>query len=213
MERMCELFSTIRTIHLMGGEPLLNPDLPSYIMEARRIFPNSRIVVYTNGLLIPRAGKVLFDAIRNNDACFLITCYPPTGEIKEKIIEVCENEQVDYSFLPKVHYFYRQKRRWRYFDAGKAYKRCSYSFCHTLDDGKLCVCTAPIAEEQAKDLSPSICRVSSYDTINIYSPEIKNGYDILDRFSNPIPFCRFCDTKKGERFKWEGHYSLPIDWR
>lgn len=213
MERMAELFSTIRTIHLMGGEPLLNPELPSYIKEARRIFPFSKIVVYTNGLLIPKADEALWDAIKGNNACFFITCYPPTGVIKEKIIEVCEKEQVAYSFSPEVRFFYRQKRRWQYFDRGESYKRCVYSYCHSLNEGKLSVCSAPIVEEQAKGISHSICRVSSYDTINIYSPEIKSGFDILDRFACPIPFCRFCDTKKGERFRWEGHYSLPIDWR
>ena len=36
----------------MGGEPLLNPEWPTFFEAARRELPYARIQVVTNGLLI-----------------------------------------------------------------------------------------------------------------------------------------------------------------
>jgi len=45
MNRLTELFSNISKIRLMGGEPLLNPQLGEFITSARRAFPGAQIRV------------------------------------------------------------------------------------------------------------------------------------------------------------------------
>jgi len=54
----------IRTIRLMGGEPLLNPEFMEYCRIARHIFPNSNVVLVTNGLLAHRL-KPYVDELNN----------------------------------------------------------------------------------------------------------------------------------------------------
>jgi len=49
-KRLSEI-ETIGTMRLMGGEPLLNPDFMEYFRIARHYFPDSYIVLVTNGLL------------------------------------------------------------------------------------------------------------------------------------------------------------------
>ena len=51
-------------INLLGGEPLMHPDLAEIIFESSRIFPNSRIEITTNGLLLPRIESAVFEVLR-----------------------------------------------------------------------------------------------------------------------------------------------------
>lgn len=48
--RLAEIES-IPVIRIMGGEPLLNPDFVEYCRIARQCFPDSKIVLVTNGIL------------------------------------------------------------------------------------------------------------------------------------------------------------------
>ena len=57
MQRLGELFRNIEKIRLLGGEPLLNPELPKYIECCRKIFPLCDMRVVTNGLLIPTVSQ------------------------------------------------------------------------------------------------------------------------------------------------------------
>ena len=47
-------------IHLMGGEPLLHPELPSIMTSARKHFPNTLIKFVTNGVLLPKMDDEFF---------------------------------------------------------------------------------------------------------------------------------------------------------
>ena len=46
-----------RELRIVGGEPLLHPDLPRFLAEARRIGIADSIVVYTNGVLLHRVPE------------------------------------------------------------------------------------------------------------------------------------------------------------
>ncbi len=45
--------------YLLGGEPLLNPELDLYLRTARECFPDSKRLVVTNGLLLTRIESIL----------------------------------------------------------------------------------------------------------------------------------------------------------
>ena len=212
MERLSKLFRGINCIHLLGGEPLMNRELPSFIIETRRIFSNSTIQVVTNGLLIPKTNEHVFDAMRNTDAMFMITCYPPTDAAREDITSILKNENIKYIFSPVIKKFLRHKHRQQYFDPNESFRKCFNKHWHFLHDGKLSVCPTPTILEQSKGLLPVDFRVSDADFIDIYDPSIKSGYDILDRLHCSIPFCRYCDSAQ-ESYKWEGNYTEWFDFR
>lgn len=53
LRRLSELSGgNIPLIYLAGGEPLLNPELPELMRIARQYFPQSRVQIITNGLLL-----------------------------------------------------------------------------------------------------------------------------------------------------------------
>jgi len=47
-------------ISLMGGEPLLNPDIIQYVKIARTYFPNAKLLILTNGVLLDRMPEEFF---------------------------------------------------------------------------------------------------------------------------------------------------------
>lgn len=64
LQRLAQLFRNIRLIRLMGGEPLLHPDVDRFIRTTRSAFPKSRIGIVTNGILLPQASQAFWDACR-----------------------------------------------------------------------------------------------------------------------------------------------------
>lgn len=51
-------------VRIMGGEPLLHPQLESVIYETREHWKDSRIELITNGLLLPKMAPSIFDALK-----------------------------------------------------------------------------------------------------------------------------------------------------
>ena len=54
----------VGTVRLLGGEPLLHPDLGAVVDAVRRSGIGERICVVTNGLLLPRMPRALWEAVR-----------------------------------------------------------------------------------------------------------------------------------------------------
>lgn len=63
-------------IRLMGGEPLLHPNLELFLVECRRLFPYSRIELVTNGLLIPKLREKLTQWCNNY---YIVICISDYG--------------------------------------------------------------------------------------------------------------------------------------
>lgn len=63
-------------VNLMGGEPLLHPQVIEAIELTRSILPDIKLIVSTNGLLLPRMSKEFWQACRDNKVVLRITPYP-----------------------------------------------------------------------------------------------------------------------------------------
>lgn len=53
--RLSDLFGgKVKKLLLLGGEPLLNPRIEDFLRVSRECFPRGRIIIVTNGLLLPK---------------------------------------------------------------------------------------------------------------------------------------------------------------
>ena len=202
--RLNELFGKIKIIDLVGGEPLLNPHISDFIIVARSIFPETVINVVSNGLLIPKVSKDIFEVMRTNQASFQITNYPPTGRIKDEIIEILNKYDVKYTFSAPVKEFYSYYTE-KIQNPEKSFKKCYFWECHALWNGKLSVCGMPIYYAESKEYIPFKRKIQKGDFIDIYNA--KSGEEILEKLRQPTPFCRYCDTHKRIHIPWEGNYT------
>ena len=76
-ERMGKLFNhECNKLYLLGGEPLLHPEINELIRIARKNFISGEIDVYTNGLLLAQQPEEFWQTMRNNNIGLYVTCYP-----------------------------------------------------------------------------------------------------------------------------------------
>jgi len=75
----------IGIIRILGGEPLLNPQLPEFIEFTRKTYPGSVIWIVTNGMLLDRISPGLIDCMNKNIAFFHISYYPPFENKKSDV--------------------------------------------------------------------------------------------------------------------------------
>ena len=91
--RLGTLFSNIRHVRIMGGEPLLHPNLVAFARVVRQTFPRSRIRIVTNGLALPTfTGLPELSALKVGIDW---TKYPPTAALEKIIRDLCAAADVN----------------------------------------------------------------------------------------------------------------------
>ena len=210
MKRLSEDFYILR-LRLMGGEPLLNPDLPEYIDLARNFFPHSHLAIVTNGLLLPRTDQRVFDSIKKNDAFVQISLYPPTYAMREKIKATLEAQKIDFSFgsglvqaneegiIKEFHQCFTGVKEGR---GREAAKRCLGSSCHFLRHGKISKCALPLLAEDINAYFGRNLEVLPEDYVDIYDKEI-DPWEKVRRLKEATPFCDYCGDGTSTRFDWK----------
>lgn len=209
IHRLKELFWGIRTIRLMGGEPLLNPKLPDFCRAAREVFPDADIRVVSNGLLIPSIDVELLKTMKENHIGFDITLYPPTSELKEKIELRCLENGILCVMSGKVSQFFRITNAKGDSDKEKEHEKCISRRCHFLENGKVSVCGLPILNKKYKDVVNSKVPVFEQDIVDIYDSSL-DGFSLNEFLSKPLESCRYCDMEHAEWFEWRGNYTTLI---
>ena len=200
-------FRRVEQIFLMGGEPLLHPQVAEFVPAARRIFPETRICLMTNGLLVTRMPQAAWDALRESQVILLCDDYP-INLPKERIAELSAENQVTLEWTEFNDRFFMAPMDARGgADPEFSYEQCQgYSQCPLLRDGKIYLCApagmSPILREhfglQDFELQPK----DGFDLLQ--PPTLARSWQALRFLSHPTPFCRFCDYTHFHRFAW-GH--------
>ena len=72
MERLSQI-TNIRTLRLMGGEPLLHPKMVDFFVVARSFFPDSEIVLVSNGILLNTLSDEQIHLLNENNIALCIS--------------------------------------------------------------------------------------------------------------------------------------------
>lgn len=98
-ERLKSLFNEeVDRIYLLGGEPLLNENICSYMEIARKNFHTANIELVTNGLLISKKQQDFWDCCIRNEIKIAVTKYPINVNYK-KIEELCKEHNAKFEFF------------------------------------------------------------------------------------------------------------------
>jgi len=106
--RLTELFDNINSIAILGGEPLLNKELPDYCNLVRKSFPYAEIELITNGLLIRQMSESLIEVIKKNNILVNISYYPPLSSIVDDVTEFLLKNEIRYYIGSKIKYFLKK---------------------------------------------------------------------------------------------------------
>lgn len=88
----------IESVGVMGGEPLMHPDIVSWLLGVRELLPNSQIRFVTNGLLLHKHWHVFELLHRLGNTVFKISVHKDTPELQDsiqRIFEFCDWEPVE----------------------------------------------------------------------------------------------------------------------
>ena len=198
----------IGVIRILGGEPLLNPELGRFIEFTRQTYPASIITVVTNGLLIERMGAELMENMKQNMAFFHISFYPPLKDNVKDIQKFLYDNGIPFTITSMITEFNKTQMLTPTQDEDFFYS-CFQASCTCMHDGRVAPCYAPFTTKYfnkafGKEL-PTGEGIDLYDE-NLNTAMIKAGLLI------PMERCRYC--VEGSLCPWEivGKHSSQEDW-
>lgn len=187
IQKLLTKFSSIARLDILGGEPLLNPELQDYIRKLRALLPNTLMDIYTNGLLIDKLSDETLECIKNNHIPMSISEYKPTHLIINKIIEKLDSKKI--SYITSGYDAKRTFNRPISISANSKFpKECISEGCYTVDRNAIAKC-------------PTLMYVYKFNEIfkqnlpedGIYSLDNDmSGKDLLELLEKPVPLCQHC---------------------
>jgi MoaA/NifB/PqqE/SkfB family radical SAM enzyme len=201
-------------ICLMGGEPLLHPQITTFFDIARSCFDKNVggggvINMTTNGILLAKQPESFWQSCKKNDIDICITKYPVNLDF-EKMETIAKNYGVNLSYnsgtdkvTKRMHIMPLDIKGDN--DIQKSWRLCSQAInCATLRDGRLYPCNIRSTISYFNKYFNTSLQEEDADSIDIY--DAKNIDEILDFLRNPIPFCKYCDWTNAV-FSTEWHKS------
>lgn len=204
----------LKSIRLLGGEPLLNPAITHVIKLIRKNLPLVKIEVFTNGILLPRIEEKIpdfWEICRSNNVDIVITKYP---------IQLNYNKIKEYSLSKKVNTkiftdrsqgktFFKCKlsqegkeSRWNYY-------QCMNNACLQLKDNRIYPCsTAAYIDFINKKFSKDF-KLEKNDFIEIDSHI--SSLKIRKFLINKKPFCKYCVFPR-EKIYWTISKKELSEW-
>jgi hypothetical protein len=205
------LFSNVRKIELLGGEPLLHPKVTDFLHLSRFFFPKADIGITTNGILLAKMSEDFWNTCRVCSIHILYTVYPPFKKTEPAIVRLAKSKGVRIiaNQVASFHGFYNRAGDT---DVETAFKKCrSRFYCPMLRNGRLYVCCLS-------------CNITVFNQrfglhipengfIDIYQNEI-NGWKIIERLEEASPTCRFCSLGWDDVpiFQWKISKGDLEDW-
>lgn len=181
-------------ILLLGGEPLLHPDVIKFIFITYKYFPLAERQLVTNGILLLRKEDYFWNVCSKTSTTIYITNYPITLNIKEiKAKAVIHHVKIEIE--PEIKEF----KKYSFDLSGNQNKILNYLFCGDarrcaqLREGKFYAChQVAYIHHLNKYFGYNMSKVKQ-DYIDIYATE--SYKDILKYLRTPLPFCKYCDLK------------------
>ncbi len=206
-------FKDILRFQLLGGEPLLNPQLDQYMLLVRKYFPGTKLEIVTNGLILKEIPPKLIDSMRLCNAYFLITQYPQIRRNLDTVICFLENEEIHYEITPPTKQF-RRIISLKEENGERAFAKWSASdcICHAIEDGRVYLCPCIPKLYSMRDYFGIHIDVDELITssVDLMDKEV-DGWDILKYFNGPTPLCRYCSPDEVLE-PWGTGFPHKEDW-
>ena len=206
--RIHELVDNVRSIGIMGGEPLLNPNINDYIVMTREIFPYSSIHVCSNGLLVKNMDDTFFDTLRENNVRLDLSIYPAIQKHIDDIMCFLRSKDITVRIHHYAAYMEGGMNLTGESDMYEQSEICTH-YCPSVRDGKISRCMRSayirIFNEKFGLNLPDDGHLDLHDS-NL------TGKALFEYLHTPINLCRYCGPHK--KFKWctSAGGAKPEDW-
>ncbi len=199
MQRLRELFGNdVSSITLLGGEPLLHPQVTEFLKIARTYFPYAEVILYTNGLEIPKMKLDFWKICKECAITITLTHYPISFDYKY-VDKLLDEHSITYQYCNTPG---REKKSIHFSldlngtqDPRQSFLLCDMANrCIFLRDGRLYTCVLIPNIQHFNEYFHQCLNVSPTDSIDIY--QANNSKEIMHFLASPPSFCRYCDVSR-----------------
>lgn len=209
--RLAELFEHIERFHLLGGEPLLHPDVLTFSASVRRAFPRARIGLVTNGILLPRMSDDWWREVHEQRVEVRVSAYPVDLDLKLAEERAARHGVTLVVTEMKERFFTIPLRSDGTVDPQRAFELCHELFdCPFLANGRVYVCPSiPLSDLLAERFGVYMPR-GSHDSLDIH--EDVTAEQIRAFLGKPVPWCRHCDVDHLRWTEWGRSQRCVDEW-
>ncbi len=197
---------TLGILRLLGGEPLLHPDLIQILKITRKYLPETPITVVTNAVLLPEMNEQFFMTLKDENITVDISVYPLSKSVYEKSVKILESYNIEYSLAKtdKFRLFFNPDRKSDYI---KMFKKCILKRCRILYKSKIYHCPICACSEIYSDkFGVKLIKGSGIDFKN------ERNRNILLKFLTPQETCQYCDFESVKFSPWAISKAEPFEW-
>lgn len=204
----------VKRFHLLGGEPLLNPNFLDFFKVTHEIFKKSDLDLVTNGILLQKQPDSVWEKFKEYNVTICLSVYPINLNL-----ELINKKIKEYGLRSRIYANRELKETWyKSLIDVEGHQDCFSSFVHCLqanmcirlDHGKISTCNAPFVIRHFNKFFNKNIEVTELDYLDIY--KVKDYNEILDFVSKPIPFCRYCIRSPYEFGAWKRSKKKIEEW-
>jgi len=213
LARLAELSKNYFSIKILGGEPLLHPQITDFFDIARKHFPSTVVQLTTNGILLLKQPESFWLSCKKNKITVSVSQYPVKLD-KKGIKALAKAHDVKLIFngttaeerMCKIPLDISGSQNMK-----KSHRKCpiSWGCCVTLRDGRLYTCCIVAHIKFFNDYFKQNLEVCADDYVDIY--KVSGKGEIIDFLEKPFPFCRYCATSKTSFAQRWGHSQKNIN--
>lgn len=214
LEAECRRLASVGVdeVNLMGGEPLIHPQVIEAIKLTRSILPNIKLIVSTNGLLLPRMSKEFWQCCRDNRVVLRITPYPKAKNGTWNYFK--------YVWLIKKNHVKMESTGWRFgfrhqllsekaeYDATDNYLRCQLH-CTQVRDATLWPCAYVAYAFNLNNKFGTNFQTSPADRLPL---DGLTATDLRLWLLRTKPFCAHCGIKDAKHVTWKRSNYARSEW-
>lgn len=182
-----------KSLKIMGGEPLLHPEIAELQRLAREAMPEIKITLQTNGILLTRMSEDFWKSCTDNDILVRVTRYPVKLDVDE-IKCLAQRFKVNLKFHPeetiKSFNLYPLNIDGQS-DAAENLANCKMKLRYVLiKDGRLFPCPIAGNAEHFNSAFHHHLGCCEQDSISL---EDVHSFEDYARFAHrPLSFCKHC---------------------
>ena len=208
LERIADITSgNISNYKIIGGEPLLHPQINEIMSLSRKYFQGASMFLATNGILLNYMGENFWQTLSDNNIYLIISFYSNKinwqtifDNIKRYNIETNMTQEILENIddhLTKIF----ENLNMDFSGSQTDMTRCSncYNNCTILQNSKIYKCPLASNIHYLNKKYNLDLKLSKEDYLDIY--KIKSLKELLSLRENSVPFCKYCREPINQ--KWE----------
>ena len=195
------LIDDIGVIRILGGEPLLNIEINRYMELTRNLYPNARIYVVTNGMLLKSMPDSFYQTLEQNNILLSISFYPPMKDTMPGVLPYLDERHVNYTITPLNTEFGKKQLLEPQSDDDTimAFYKCTQKMCNNFYDGKIAACFLPFTTKYFNETFDK--NLPEDGSIDIYELGLTTR-KLKERLMYPFLRCRYCSAET-EMIPWD----------